>query len=326
MKTPRELGYTIPAEWEPVEAVWIGWPVEKKLWSSQNRASVQQHFASLVELLSRFTTVRFCVAETELDRVSALIPAAEGFPIATDDVWCRDHGATFLKNRTTGEVGAVDWTFTAWGGKFPYQKDAAVVAQLCETLAIPRFPSALVCEGGALESNGAGLLLTTESVLLNPNRNPGMSQQEVTRELIDQLGVAEVIWLPAGLDNDDTDGHIDMVARFVSERAVLAVEATTPTLKENLARLQQAGLEVETLPAVGEFADGVDGSYANFLIANDGIIVPQYNLATDQEALAIIRNAFPRHEVVPCDCTLIGLEGGAVHCLTQGQWRAEKSS
>lgn len=314
-------GYTIPAEWEPVDAVWMGWPIREELWKDCPRGEVERHFANLAMLLSRFATVRFCVEEAELDRISALIPEAEGFPIATDDVWCRDHGATFLKNRGTGEVGAVDWVFNAWGGKFPHEKDAAVVTQICEKLQIPCLPSRLVCEGGALDSNGAGRLLTTESVLLNPNRNPGWTKDEVTRELENQLGIDEVIWLPAGLQNDDTDGHVDMVARFVSESSVLALGPTTETLQENLRRLQAADLEVETLPTVGEFADGVDGSYANFLIANEGVIVPQYNLPSDAEALAIVRNAFPKHEVVGCDCTLIGREGGAVHCLTQGQWR-----
>jgi agmatine deiminase len=318
------MGYRMPAEWEAVEAVWMSWPVREELWRDHPRVEVERHLVDLAALIARFTTVRVCVEADKLARVSALLPEAEVFAIATDDVWCRDHGPTFLKNLATGEVATVDWAFNAWGGKFPYEKDAQVARKIAEALGIRSFVSELVCEGGALESNGAGKVLTTASVLLNENRNPGTagwSQEKVTCELQKQLGISEVIWLRAGLENDDTDGHIDMVARFVGENEVLVVEPVTEILAENVSRLQAAGLQVTTMPAVGDFADGIDGSYANFLIVNQGVIVPQYNLVTDQQALKIIQSSFPNHEVVGFDCSLLGHEGGAVHCLTQGQWR-----
>lgn len=316
-----EPAFILPAEWEMVEAVWMGWPIAEGLWKEYDREIVEQDFRMLTEVISRFAPVRYCVEAAELDRVSAIIPEAEGYPIATDDVWCRDYGATFVKDRCSGAVRAVDWTFNAWGGKFRHSKDAAVVSKICEALGIPRVASRLTCEGGALDSNGAGRLLTTESVLLNLNRNGGWSREEVTCELEAMLGIDEVIWLEAGLENDDTDGHVDMVARFVGEEEVLVVEPQTEALRNNWRQLGNAGLSVEGLPFVGEFAPGVDGSYANFLMVNQGVVVPQYQLASDREALAIIRNAFPKHEVVGYDCTLLGLEGGGVHCLTQGQWR-----
>lgn len=321
MQSPKQLGYNMPPEWNPVEAIWLSWPVAPHLWREVPRAEVERVFAELVRAIAHFSEVRVCVEASQGERVSAILgEAATVFAIETDDVWCRDHGPTFLTNSETGEVALVDWTYNAWGGKFAYAKDAQVARGIGEAEGVTLFPSELVCEGGALESDGQRVL-TTESVLLNPNRNPSWTRERVTQELSEMLGVESVIWLPAGLENDDTDGHIDMVARFVAPGEVLAVEPVTPSLVENARLLEAAGLQVKFLPFVGQFAPGVDGSYANFLIVNDGVIVPQYGLPQDAEACAIVQGAFPEHEIVPFDCSLLGLEGGGIHCLTQGQFR-----
>lgn len=321
MQSPKQLGYVMPPEWNPVEAIWLSWPVAPHLWADVARPQVEQVFAELVTAIARFSEVRVCVQASEGERVSALLgEAATVFAIETDDVWCRDHGPTFLKNAESGEIALVDWVYNAWGGKFAYAKDAQVASSIGEAEGVTVFHSKLICEGGALESDGRQVL-TTESVLLNPNRNPSWSKESITQELTAMLGVEEVIWLPAGLENDDTDGHIDMVARFVAPGAALAVEPVTPSLTANARLLEAAGLQVSFLPFVGEFSPGVDGSYANFLIVNEGILVPQYRLPQDVEACAIIQGAFPDHEIVPFDCSVLGLEGGGIHCLTQGQFR-----
>lgn len=311
----------MPPEWSPVEAIWLSWPVAPHLWAGVPRAQIEEVFTQLAKAIARFSEVRVCVQASEGERVSALLgETATVFAIETDDVWCRDHGPTFLTNSHTGEVALVDWVYNAWGGKFAYAKDSQVARCIGEAEGVTLFPSKLVCEGGALESDGRRIL-TTESVLLNPNRNPSWTKDQITHELCEKLGVGEVLWLPAGLEKDDTDGHIDMVARFVAPGEVLAVEPVTPSLAENARLLEAAGLQVQFLPFVGQFAPGVDGSYANFLIVNQGVLVPQYGLPQDAEACAILQRAFSEHEVVPFDCSLLGLEGGGIHCLTQGQFR-----
>ncbi len=316
-------GFMLPAEWSPTAVVWLSWPVAPVLWSDIPRRRVEEEFVRLIRLIARYSEVKVAVATAERDRVSLLLAEFSSVTLVnmeTDDVWCRDHGPTFLKNLRTGELAAVDWVYNGWGAKFPFQKDAQVAAQIAFQEGAKVLSSTLVCEGGAFDCNGVGRLLTTESVLLNPNRNPDCSQEEVTAELKKVLGVNEVIWLRAGLEQDDTDGHIDMVARFVGENCVLAVQGDTEILVENWTRLEAAGLEVTALPSVGEVAPGVEGSYANFLIVNQGVIVPQYGIADDEEAIRVIQQAFPSHQIEGFDCRLIGREGGGVHCLTQGRW------
>ena len=323
MKTPKQLGYSTPPEWASVEAIWLSWPVEPNLWKQIPREEVEAAFSSLVASIARFAEVRLCVAPTEAERVSEQLGEnAEIFAIETDDVWCRDHGPTFLINQESADVAFVDWNYNGWGGKFPCEKDALAAQVIGEAEGALAFSSKLTCEGGAIEGDGAGRVLTTESVLLNPNRNPDWTKEQVTSELCEMLGAEEVIWLSAGLDNDDTDGHIDMVARFVGPGKVLAVEPSNEGLRENVRRMEAAGLEVGYLPTVGEFSTGVDGSYANFLIVNDGVIVPQYGLPQDEQALLILQEAFSEKEIIPQDCRIIGLEGGGVHCLTQGLFRS----
>ena len=324
MKTPLELGYQIPCEWTPTKKVWLTWPSEGGLWPDVSRESLEQAFSALAQVIARFAEVGICVAERDVQRVERLVPTASLLITENDDVWCRDHGPTFLKNSKTGAVAAVDWVYNGWGGKYPFEKDAQIARRIVKHEGLPCFSSSLVCEGGALESNGVGTILTTESVLLNLNRNANWSREEIERELKVMSGVERVVWLPGGLEKDDTDGHIDMVARFLSENLVLALEPVTETLQNNWRRLEEAGFEVKALPFAGEITPGVEGSYANFLIVNNGILVPQYGLPSDAEVLNLVASLSEK-EVVGVDCRLFGLEGGGLHCLTQGQWMAIKA-
>ncbi|MEM9080111.1 MAG: agmatine deiminase family protein, partial [Verrucomicrobiota bacterium] len=281
------------------------------LWGGIEREEVDGVLVKLVELVGRFAEVKMCGVKEGLEEL--LEGRAEVLGIETDDVWCRDHGATFV--REGDELVAVDWLYNGWGGKFEHGKDARVADVMAEVLGVRRVGAELVCEGGAVESNGAGVVMTTESVLLNRNRNGGWSKAGVERGLGELLGAERVVWLERGLVNDDTDGHIDMVARFVSEMKVLMVEGV-----EGRGVIEGAGFEVEMLPGPVEVAEGVEGSYANFLIVNGGVIVPQFGRADDERALEVLEGCFPEKEVVGFDCSVVGLEGGGVHCLTQGQW------
>jgi agmatine deiminase len=256
------------------------------------------------------------------------------FPHPTNDVWCRDHGPTFVRHPETGERAMVDWTFNAWGGKFPpWDLDDAVPAHVAESLGMRRFPRDFVCEGGAIEVDGAGRVLTTESVLVNPNRNPGWGRKDVERELRTCLGVADVLWLPSGLEGDDTDGHIDTLARFVGPGRVLAAVSLDPAdpdhavLARNRACLVEAGLDVVDLPQpalipapAGWREDRLPATYANFLLVNGAVWVPTYGPArADDTACGVIADCFPDRQIVRFDCREILLEGGALHCLTQQQ-------
>ncbi|MDP0489763.1 MAG: agmatine deiminase family protein [Verrucomicrobiota bacterium JB023] len=325
MESAKKAGYRTPPEWARVDGIWMSWPVADQLWESVPRQELESVFADLVALISRFAEVRLCVRENQRAHVEEQFAAAGAqnyqiFGISTDDVWCRDHGATFLKHKDTGTPAVIDWIYNGWGGKFSHQLDSQVARRMAESWGLRRFQVPLVCEGGAIEVDGEGLCMTTESVLLNPNRNPNLKKGKVEQLLIESLGVDKVLWLKGGLPHDDTDGHADMVARFTKPGHVLAVEKSTETLGENAERLEAAGLEVRYLPDAGEVTEGVSGSYANFLIVNGAVIVPQYGKSTDEKALEIIRAEFPSHEVVGFDCSVLGLEGGGIHCLTQGQF------
>ena len=255
----------------------------------------------------------------------------------TNDAWCRDHGPVCLVNRAAGTRLLDHFRYNAWGGKFPpWDLDAAVPEHAAALLGYERNAVPMVCEGGALESNGAGLLMTTESVMLNPNRNPSMSRAQIGDTLMKSLGMDEILWLKGGLFCDDTDGHIDTLARFVNSNTVLACVApegskNAPMLNENLRRLREyrtrlgRPLDVFPLPLPDPVAppDGwreetLPASYANYLLVNGAVLAPSYRQPrNDARAAAIIGEAFPGREVVQIDCADIILEGGALHCLSQ---------
>jgi agmatine deiminase len=257
-------------------------------------------------------------------------------PIATNDAWCRDHGPIFLQ-RATGrpDEAVVDWGYNAWGGKYPpYDLDDVIPTRVAEELGLPVFHPGIVLEGGSIDVNGQGTLLTTESCLLNRNRNPQLDRAAIEQYLRAYLGVSTILWLGEGIVGDDTDGHVDDLTRFVDPTTVVTVLEDNPAdenyepLQSNLERLNrmtdQAGrpLRVVTLPMPHPlWYDGqrLPASYANFYIANGLVLLPTYDPGRDDEARSILQSLFPTREVIGMDCTDLVWGLGAFHCVTQ-QW------
>ena len=337
-------GVRWPAEWEPQEAVWLSWPLSEALWPGR-LSHLQDRFAELAGVLSSYVTVRINAAGEHHGEVRSLVERhraemerVEIFDHPTNDVWCRDHGGIFV-TVGDGRLAVTDWKYNAWGGKFPpWDLDDAVPAAMARSLALPRNTSELVLEGGAIEGNGDGVLLTTEAVLLNGNRNPEWTRNQVEEELRKMLGVSEIFWLARGIEGDDTDGHVDDFCRFYArDRVLLAVDPRRDDpnhaiLEENRERLQDlrtkegARCEVRELPMPERLTisdwrlDRLPASYANFLITNGAVIVPIFGQpANDDRALGILRECFPGRAVVGVDACDFVYEGGAIHCLTQQQ-------
>ncbi|MFC5051606.1 agmatine/peptidylarginine deiminase [Rubritalea spongiae] len=335
-----------PAEWEQQDAVWFSWPHRQDTWPAEKLTQIQRQFAHIISTCARFQPVHINAAESlhssirktltqshcELDHITL-------YPHATNDVWCRDHGASITINKSSNKLRAVDWHFNAWGGKFPpWDLDDQIAAQMATALGAEQYRSPLYLEGGAIEGNGAGTLITTEAVALNTNRNPEWTKSDVETELRKALGVQDIFWLPSGIEGDDTDGHIDDLTRFVQEDAIVSAvetnskDANYHTLQRNLEILQDLkttrGSNVETielpmpepLRTKGWRLETLPASYANFLIINGAVLVPTFNQTkNDDHALGILRECFPKREVIGIDCRDIVWEGGAIHCISQQQ-------
>lgn len=331
----------MPAEWEPQEAVWLSWPVNESLWPGR-RGEIEGTFARLAALLAASVEVRINAVGEAHARIRGCLDAAGAdpravvlYPHPTNDVWCRDHGPTFVLEDAGARLAAIDWTFNAWGGKFlPWNNDDAVAARMAAAAGADRRRRRLVCEGGAIEVDGQGRLLTTASVLLNANRNPGWSRAAVEEELRSSLGAEEITWLPGGLVGDDTDGHIDTLARFMAPGVTLAASpaeggdpADHAVLAKNRRLLLDAGLEVVDLPQPAPVAGPagwreahLPATYANFFVTNGAVVLPTYGQAeADDRAAGVVADCFPGRQVVGFDCRGFLIEGGAVHCLTQQQ-------
>lgn len=252
----------------------------------------------------------------------------------TNDAWCRDHGAIFVtRPQSVAPLAAVDFEYNAWGGKYPpFDLDNAIPTRMAEALGLPRFAAPLVLEGGAIDVNGAGSLLTTEQCLLHPNRNPHLGRGEIEAALQAYLDVSRVLWLGQGIAGDDTDGHVDDLARFVAEDTVVTVVERDPAdpnyrpLQDNLERLRAMRLpdgrplRVQTLPMPRPlYHEGVrlPASYANFYIANRLVLLPHFNDPMDALARETLKACFPTREVLGIDCTDLVWGLGAFHCLTQ---------
>lgn len=325
----------MPAEWEPHEATWFSWPHNPETWPHQLDAA-ESHLAEAVRRLCTGETVHINVLDADhAAHVRELVGPTHPYPavthlIPTNDAWCRDHGAIFVvrKSPESGRA-ALNWRFNAWGGKYPpFDLDDAVAGRMAEVLGDPVYHGDIVLEGGSIEVNGLGHLLTTGSCLLNTNRNPGLGRPEIERRLRDMLGVSRILWLEGDLVGDDTDGHIDNLVRFVDPRTVVAASEPDPadpnhaSLADNLARLRRDApdLRVVELPMPAPvITDGVrlPASYANFYIGNRVVLLPTYGSKRDAEARRILAGLFPGREVVGIDCQDIVWGLGAFHCLTQ---------
>ncbi len=337
-ETPRQLGFRMPAEWEPHAATWIAWPHNPNDWPGRF-APIPWVYAEIVRKLSRVEQVRILVgssaeearARTVLRKAGAVMEAVEFFPCPTNRVWTRDFGPIFVKHRR-GEVALTGWRFNGWAKYDDWQKDVKVPGALAKQLGSTLFRSEMVLEGGSIDVNGAGLLLTTEECLLSEvqQRNPGMSRREIERQLHDYLGVRRVIWLRYGIAGDDTHGHVDDLARFVSADTVVVAseadraDANYEPLRENHGLLRAAGLNVVKLPMPHPLffaGQRLPASYANFYIANGLVLVPTFNDANDRVALATIARLFPDRETVGIHCSELIWGLGALHCMTQQQPR-----
>lgn len=339
-QTPAQLGYRMPAEWEPHTATWLSWPRREGISFPGSFDRVMPTLRAMVEALteSEQVCINVCNGAHEAEARAVLAglhpERITFFTIPTNEPWCRDHGPIFLTRREKPSLAVVDWDYNAWGGKYPpFELDEVVPTRVAEVLGLPVFYPRMILEGGSIEVNGSGALLTSEGCLLNPNRNPNMSRQEIETRMRDFLGVRDIFWLGQGTEGDDTDGHIDNLARFVSERTVLAAVEKDPAsanyapLQDNLKRLRAMRidgepLEIIELPMPGRVVREdlvLPMSYANFYIGNKVVLAAIYNEPNDEVVLSILRKSFPTRRVVGIDCNELIWGLGAFHCLTQQQ-------
>jgi agmatine deiminase len=322
-----------PAEWEPHRATWLAWPHAPTTWPG-HLAEAQAEYTGIVRALSGRELVQLLVADDAMEEAARKALTAAGLDadrgirfhhVATNDAWLRDTGPIFLRDGA-GRPLALACGFNAWGGKYPpWDRDAAVGARVAELAGARCERPGFVLEGGSIDGDGAGTILTTESCLLNANREDApRTRTQMEERLARWLGAQRVIWLGEGIAADDTDGHIDDCARFVAPGVVVAARADSgadqPILAENRRRLVAAGLAVHDLPMppvhrVG--GEACPASYANFYLANGAALVPTFGAASDARALALLRDVLPGREVigVPCRTLVLGL--GAIHCLSQ---------
>jgi agmatine deiminase len=326
----------MPAEWEPHEATWISWPHNKSDWPGRF-APVPWVYGEIVRKLSAVERVRILVKDAALERqarrilksVGANLDAVDFYGCPTNRVWARDFGPIFVRARR-GEVSLTQWRFNAWAKYDDWQQDARVPSFIARKLRLPAVAIDMVLEGGSIDVNGQGLLLTTEECLLSPiqARNPGITRRQIERAFRDYLGITRTIWLNNGIAGDDTHGHVDDIARFSSQDTVIAAwesDQSDPNhapLAENVAILKSAGLRVVKLPMPRPlYFDGqrLPASYANFYIANGLVLIPTFNDPNDRIALNVIAKAFSDRKVCGINCTELILGLGALHCMTQQQ-------
>jgi agmatine deiminase len=346
----------MPAEWAPHRGTWLSWPHRESSWPGRF-APVPEVFVEIVKQLRAVEEVHINVTGPEMaaDVIRRLRavgvhatefardPGSAGMVFLhhnpTNDAWCRDHGPCFIQRSVNGrpEQAIVDWGYNAWGGKYPpFDTDDVIPSRVGATFGLKVFHPGVIMEGGSLEVNGRGTLLTTESCLLNPNRNPALSREQIEQALRDNLGVHHILWLGDGIEGDDTDGHIDDLTRFTDAETIVTVVEHDPAdsnyapLKENLHRLgmmrDQDGLpfrivELPMPPASYVEDQRLPASYANFYIANGIVLMPAYSPDTDQIAQAALQSCFPTRRVIPIDSRDLVWGLGSFHCVTQ-QWPA----
>jgi agmatine deiminase len=340
--TPRSLGYRMPAEWEIHEATWLSWP-------HADGQSFPDSYERVVPTLVKMAAV---LAESEILRINVSTPEQEhevrGYltkaaPMErvefhlnpTNEPWCRDHGPIFVRRDADGSLAVNDFGYNAWGGKYPpYDADDIIPTRIAKSLGLPLFEPGFILEGGSVDPNGSGALLTTESCLLNPNRNPTMSRDRIERGLRDFLGVELILWLGDGIEGDDTDGHVDDITRFVSRDTVVTVveplrgDPNHGPLQRNLERLLDMRLadgsplnvlEMPMPPRIDRDGIRLPASHANFYIANESVLLPAFGGESDAVAADLLAGLFPDRMIRPIDCRELIWGLGAFHCLTQQQ-------
>lgn len=344
VKTPAQLGYRMPAEWEPHQGTWFTWPRPEGISFPDKYQTVPPVYAALIRHLVQVEEVHINVWDAQKEQIVREILKSLDTPLERVsfhhfpgyEPWCRDHGPIFLvrDNKGKRERAIVDWGYNAWGGKYPpYDLDDAIPQHVAKLRGLPLFSPGIIMEGGSIEVNGRGTLITTEACLLHPNRNPHLTQAQIEQYLCDFLGVTNVLWLGEGIVGDDTDGHIDDITRFIDPHTLVTVieedssDANYEILKANRERLDHLRDEggrifniVELpMPAPVEHqGQRLPASYANFYIANGIVLVPTYrDKKNDARALEILQKHMPKHRVIGVDSTELIWGLGSFHCISQ---------
>lgn len=347
-RTPRELGFTFPAEWTRHRGTWISWPRPEGISFPERYHESVEDVIRVIDTIAWFEEVHLNVPNANYRRIVRDVLEVRGVPlrrvrfheIPTNECWTRDHGPAFVlrRRRSRVEAAVVDWGYNAWGGKYPpYDADDRVPTRVAEEMGLQVFHPGIVMEGGAIDVNGAGTLLTTTSCLLNKNRNPHLSKREIEQYLKDYYGQEHVVWLGEGIEGDDTDGHIDDLARFVDERTIVIgleddpKDANYEVLRDNRRRLASARdqqgrpFDIVELPMprpVRYKGQRLPATYMNFYFVNRALLVPTFGQpARDRRALDALQRLLPKRKVVGVDCRALVWGLGAIHCLTQQQPR-----
>lgn len=337
MNNPAEEGFYHPAEWAPHESTWLSWPHSPGTWTNEELLNVLPRYSEFVKTIAGGEKVHINVVDTAMqDLASSYLKKANtdmgqiSFHLhPTNDAWCRDHGPDFIINKKNKVM--LNFGFNSWGGKYPYELDNTIPELAQEVLNLPMIDTGMILEGGSFDVNGVGDLLTTKSCLLNPNRNPELTEQDIEDNLKKYLGVHKIHWLEDGIKGDDTDGHVDDITRFVNQDTIITVlpEKNDPNysvLKKNYDILNSIALyngkkpTILTLPApapIMHHGEYLPGSYANFYICNAAVIVPIFNDPADKIALDILTHAFPNKKVIGINSRDIIIGLGSFHCLSK---------
>ncbi|MCB1215464.1 MAG: agmatine deiminase family protein [Deltaproteobacteria bacterium] len=345
MSSSSLLNLRMPAEWEKHEATWLTWPHNRETWPPEVLPRMELFWAQLASELSRGEKVRILVNDpgTEdrawaiLNMVEAKEDSIEFFHIPNNDAWMRDHGPIFVweeKNQDK-QLQILNWDYNAWGGKYPpFHLDNMIPQKIADLLSLKTVRPHMILEGGSIDVNGQGALITSEQCLLNPNRNPSLSKRDIEGHLMNFLGVQDILWLGQGIEGDDTDGHVDDITRFVSPKKIITVLEKDPQdpnytlLQENYRRLyefcEKKGLDWEILmipmpKPVDYEGSRLPASYANFYIGNEVVLVPIFGQEQDQEVLEIFKQIFPNRRIQGLYCQELVIGLGGIHCITQQQ-------
>lgn len=338
LHSPQELGFRMPAEWAPHRCCWMAWPTPHPQW--RDLAAVELAVAAVAKAIARFEPVVMVADPAQVARARSLCGGyIEILALPLDDAWMRDAGPSFVRRPDGGAVAGIDWRFNAWGGYAPaYQQDAQLAGRILEHQGLEAYRSSLTLEGGALHVDGDGTLVTTESVVLNPNRNPGLDKAQAEIELCRATGADEVVWLPGdpdGITGDMTDGHVDGILCFVAPGVVLFEldRSADPDIaaleRDNRRALELAtdarGRRLEIVDLVVDH-DGIGAdhalfcsSYVNFYLPNGGLVMPEYGVAADAVVRERLAEVFAGREIVGVDINALAPGGGGIHCITQQQ-------
>jgi agmatine deiminase len=333
---PARDGFAMPAEWAPHARTWICWPCRIESWGGpEGLLRAKQAVARVARAISTFEPVVIAARPLDAPEVQlATSGKAQIFEVAIDDSWARDSGPTFV-TAEDGRKGAVQWEFNAWGNKYhPWTDDAQLASRIARQADVRLYSAPLVCEGGALHTDGQGTLLTTDQCLLNSNRNPHLDRQQVEERLALFTGARRVIWLGEGFSDDETDGHVDNIACFVAPGRVLIGVPTSRThpdfapVMEAIRILRETrdaeGRKIEIVEVEQPLAQRTDwrgrplqASYVNFYLANGGVVMPGFDDRNDEKAREIVDACFPGRDILQIQALDIVEGGGGIHCITQ---------